>query len=192
MPLDLDRVREAMSDELRKIAEVRTEGLSPETLLSLRSPAPLETAGLSRAREILLRAEMPKVANIPSIEEEAAQDRRINEGRALGKKMLTGAGVGRILSEVSLKTTGSISPIRRTAGTAIGAAGGLIDHLAEQRYQRRKAARDVLRREAGVEPVKLSSAVHDPSYRLKKSQKAFSARDALTAVRNETVVPRKP
>lgn len=301
----------ALRDELQKIAEVRLDGLSPETVMSLRAPEPMATPGLQRAREILSRAELSKTANMtaPDIEQASAQDRKINTFRDAGKRTLTGAGVGRLLSEVSLKTSGNISPIRRTIGTAIGATAGLADHFVERRYQRRKAERDMFRRGmAPAQPVQkvasvppeleelererkfreladrnplvdsgklrskakamrvgsvvgaiaaplalaamaakpavraaiikdwkefplktgltygsalagLSgvgskvgsliagkahdirhgpvikekrSSVQDPSYRLKKTQSAYKARDALTAIRNETVVPRKP
>lgn len=190
---DVERARAAMQDELHKIAEFSLSGLSPETVLSLRSPEPMETEGVRRAREILDRAGWSKTANLspvpttdtPSrqdIEEEAAHDRKINQGRAMGRSVLTGAGVGRLLSEVSLKTTGNLSPLRRTVGTAVGAAAGMADHLAERRYQARREERQRQRQALqATQPVKLSSAIPRELQRLEeeRSLKDLAERNPL-------------
>jgi hypothetical protein len=105
-------------DELTKLADVSTAGLSPQTVLEMPHPEPMETLAVQRAKDILSRADASKTA---AAKEEDSPTRRI------GGRALAGAATGNLLSQISLKRSGSLSPLRKTVGTLVGAGVGAAD-----------------------------------------------------------------
>ena len=132
----------AFRDELEKLSAVSTAGLSPRAALETPQPEPFETAALTRAREILGRAEMMKtaaaeaaVAADPPAKKEEATDRYSKLKRYAGSG-LAGGAAGNMVSRLSLKRGGMLSPLRQTVGTVGGAAVGAGLAAAEPHLRR--------------------------------------------------------
>lgn len=70
-----EATKRGLFDELMKISEISLNGLSPETILSQKPPPPMETPGVTKALEILDRAEAKKTASVstPALQLRATQ-----------------------------------------------------------------------------------------------------------------------
>lgn len=153
MRWDADQVFAAFRAELEKIGEINLSGLSPSVVLAQKTPEPFGTEGLKRAQEILDRSLATKTAS----RLEDRREKQLRDVRRAGSATLAGAGIGRLLSDLSLSTTSGASPRRRTVGTALGASAGLADHLLEKRYQKRKLERkkSEMKKHADTMPAEL-------------------------------------
>ncbi len=73
--MNLDIVKQGFLDELQKIGAIDTSGLSPETILNQKAPAPMETLGVKKALDVINRAESMKHASVlsPAMQLRASQ-----------------------------------------------------------------------------------------------------------------------
>ncbi len=96
-------------DELRKIAEINLAGLSPRTLLSMKSPEPLETPGARKALDLIDMAEARKTASIlsPALSLRASQ----KVGQPVTKKPKKGPGLKEQIRGTMIGLKGSLPPL---------------------------------------------------------------------------------
>lgn len=190
-----DRVRFGFYDELEKIAEVNLSGLSPDTVLKNSAPLPpMETAGFSKARDILGRAEQAKTASVipgsavgmPQMQRFKDEERKdpsaMGQAKSLAGHTLAGAGAGRLVGWAShgpkLGVTEAAKQSlhgRQWYGTAIGAGIGAgtygLRKLREKQMEKRQ------------EMVKVSFG--SPAMALQASRKtARMAKGAKTPLRS--------
>jgi hypothetical protein len=135
-------------DELRKIADISTSGLSPETVLNAPRPEPMPTPGLDKARAILSKAEMFKTAakkkrqskplvdgyKLPTVGEQSKKN-VWDQAKSVAGHGLAGAAAGKTLAELS---KANITNVGKWRGAAAGAAVGLGDYAYQKIRQKRQ------------------------------------------------------
>lgn len=129
--MNWEAVRNGLLDELHKIAAVSLAGLSPETVLSQKSPPPMETEGYHKATKVLDLAAQMKTAGVyrPAKQTEDPYVKHIRPaGRAALKGMGTSFALGS-LHNVAAHGTGAMAPKKNLALAGVGAAAGLADHF---------------------------------------------------------------
>jgi hypothetical protein len=137
-------------DELEKISDISISGLSPETVLNSPKPEPMETSGLDKARQILLKHETIKTAakkakplmegfKLPTVSGEApAKKNAWDHTKSVAGHGLAGAGAGKMIGEI-----GKMSPKAKHVATVAGLGVGVADYAyqkARQVKQLRKTA----------------------------------------------------
>lgn len=96
-------------DELAKIAEINLSGLSPQTILNMKSPEPLETVGSRKALELIDMADARKTASVlsPAISLRASQ----KVGQPVTKKPKKGPGVKEQIRGTLVGLKGALPPL---------------------------------------------------------------------------------
>ena len=128
--MDWDSVKSGLLDELEKIAGVDLSGLSPQTLLSQKTPPPMETDGYQKAVQILDRAAMLKSAGVHKPASQT-DDPYVKHVRPAFKAALKGTGAAFTLGtlhSLAAHGTPSMSRNKNLVLAGVGALGGLADH----------------------------------------------------------------
>lgn len=134
-------------DELEKISDISTSGLSPETVLNSPKPEPMETPGLDKARQILARAETIKTAakkakpimegfKLPTVSGEAPKKNAWDHTKSVAGHGLAGAGAGKIIGEI-----GKMGPKGKYLSTVGGLGVGVADYGYQKLRQRQQAVK---------------------------------------------------
>lgn len=157
-----DQVRHSMLDELAKIADVRLDALSPETIMSVESPGPMKTPGYEKAKGILDMAQKSKTA-APRTKGYAIgmpQYRRMGEkpegppptglDRAMGAgtHAVAGMGIGKLMTDFgthAYNVAKKRPPLKASPGVALGmmAGGGALGlaHYARKKHREAQFAK---------------------------------------------------
>ena len=170
--MNWDIVRRGFLDELEKISEVNLSGLSPENVMAGSQPLPpMETAGFSKARDILGMAQQMKTAapvggaygaGLPQSQtimtphsQDTSTERNV---KSLGANVVGGMGVGKLLTDFAHGPVKDVSRRANWGGMAAGGALGLGNYAL---HKYRKA------QEKKAEMTKLSFS---PGQALKSTQ----------------------
>lgn len=102
-------MRTGFMDELEKISGVSLNGLSPETLMSQKSPEPMETPGSRKAMELLDMAASKKLASIssPAVQLHASQ----KVGEPVTKRAKKGPGFKQQIRGSLVGLKGALPPL---------------------------------------------------------------------------------
>lgn len=156
-------VLDSLVDELEKIAEINTSGLSPQTMLETGAPPPpFETVGSAKAKAILDRVQTVKLATRVKND----PDHAYTHARGIVKPTLQGASAGLLLA--SLATKKDLHRHQRLIGAGTGAAVALGDHMYMNSKTHQKS-------------VKTAMAMLTPAMRLKASREVGRARSGIHA-----------
>lgn len=109
--------RQGFLDELEKIAEFNLSGLSPENVMKGSTPPPpMETVGFTKARDILGKAQMAKTSSTRHVKRmlptqpgigkltHQGDESKAEKAKSVGGYGAAGAGLGKLTSEVVLKS----------------------------------------------------------------------------------------
>jgi len=147
--MNWNSARQGLTDELVKISTFNLNGLSPETVLEgSQPPPPMETAGFTKARDILSRASQAKTAAVDVKFRQAGalttpkDSSTAESAKSVGGYALAGGGAGRMLSDFAHGPVASnAANLRKVVhtGTGVGLAAGAAYGI-HRAIQRKKQA----------------------------------------------------